>query len=607
MSRHSIALLAVVGLSLCAGCRCGESKPYTPFGVASSSSPSPPPPASIAAEPDSAAPAALAFAGKTAAAAPAGATRWQLGALALVAPAGRAFERGLAADFDGDGKDEAVTWTVPTAPPGAAEASAAGELWLHRSSGEPKKLLALPGFMPSAASCRHEPSLAQTGPMSVTLDVTARCDPPLLARSPQRAVVIVAPLSERPTLLTLRLAEAAPGETLAVSVESTDRDGDGREDIRFKLTVAAQGSERSATAELVWFERAAGVARDAIEPTGSIGRSASLALGRSKRKQTAESATEIVASTRRLMSSVCAEGGVPRLFDADGNPFVCGRLGVAIDRLALAEVRAAIVRGDPLAALGAITRDGWYFGKASAPIAKEMQKLVEAAGERIEIAAPIKLETRPLPRSETPRFSPLAFDDSGALLVQTAAGVARVSSGTEELLSEGGPAAWPLEIRSPEGARWSGLAHACDRNELLLTIAAPPEAPPVPPSVSALLAARPGTCRGGAAPKIAPPTPIAWKPGGIEALVASAHVGPKTGAAEAAMRPQPPGTPRSPDGRLLVAPTTLGLLVVGGKKPELWSSAALPDWTSLSDCVVANDARAVACVSGGRALLLRRP
>jgi hypothetical protein len=604
MPRPSIALLATLCLPLFAGCRCGESKPYTPFGVASSSTPSASPPASVVEEPDSAAP-APSFAGKSATAAPPGATRWQLGALALVAPAGRAFERGLAADFDADGKDEAVTWSVP-AQPGAA--GAPGELWLHRATGAPKKLLALPGFVPAGPSCRLESTLAQTGPKSVTLDVAARCDSPLLARSPQRAVVIVAPLAERPALLTLRLADAAPGESLKVSVDSTDRDGDGSEDIRFRLTVAAPGSQRDATADLTWFERAAGVARDAIEPTGSIGRSASLALARSNNKQTAESAAEIVASTRRLMSSVCAEGGAPRLFDADGSPFICGRLGVAVDRLALAEVRAAIVRGDPLAALGAISRDGWYFGKASEPIAKEMQKLVLTASERVEITAPIKLETRPAPEPDGPRFSPLAFEASGALLIQTSTGVVRVSSaGSEEALPEGGPAVWPLEVRSAEGARWSGLAHACDRNELLLTIEAPAGAPAAAPFVSSLLAARPGTCRGGAAPKLAKPAPLAWKPGAIEALVAVGHVGPKTSSAEAAMRPQPPGTPRSPDGRLLVTPTALGLLVVGGKKPELWQSPALPEWTTLSDCAVANDARAVACISGDRALLLRRP
>jgi hypothetical protein len=605
--RHWIVLLASLGLSLGTGCRCGESKPYTPFGVASSSTPSASPPGSVVEEPDAAAP-PPAFAGKTATKAPPAAARWQLGPLSLTAPAGRAFERGLAADFDADGKEEAVTWTVPVAAPGTAEAGAPGELWLHPSSGEPKRLVALPGFVPSGASCRHEPSLAQTGPKSVTLDVAAHCEPPLLARTPKRAVVIVAPLAERPALLTLRLADAAPGETLKVDVDSTDRDGDGRDDIRFRLTVAAEGSQRAATAELTWFERALGVARDAIEPTGSLGRSASLALARSKNKQTAESASEIVANTRRLMSSVCAEGGVPRLFDADGSPFTCGRLGIAVDRLALAEVRAAMVRGDPLAAVGAISRDGWYFGKAAEPIAKEMHKLVEAASQRIEAAAPIKLEARPTASPDAPRFSPLAFEDSGALLIQTSANVVRVSSdGSEQLISEGGPALWPLEVRSAEDARFSGVVHACDRNELLLSITAPPGAAPASPFVSSLLAARPGTCRGGAAPKLSAPAPLAWKPDGIEALVAGAQIGPKTSPAEAAMRPQSPGTPRSPDGRLLVAPSALGLLVVGTKKPELWRHAALPDWTALSDCTVANDARAIACVSAGRVLLLRRP
>jgi hypothetical protein len=49
------------------------------------------------------------------------------------------------------------------------------------------------------------------------------------------------------------------------------------------------------------------------------------------------------------------------------------------------------------------------------------------------------------------------------------------------------------------------------------------------------------------------------------------------------------------------------VLVTGGDKPELWRATALPEWTGLSDCAVANDARAVACVAAGRVLLLKRP
>jgi hypothetical protein len=152
-------LVVALPLVLAVGCKCGADKPYTPFSVGDAAViPTAAPSASTADVVDAAAP-PPAFAGKRAVQAPAGAARWQIDGMALAAPAGRSFERGLAADFDGDGKLEAVTWTLPSAAGGAP-----GELWLHPSSGEPRKLATLPGFVPSGPGCRLEPSLVQTGP-----------------------------------------------------------------------------------------------------------------------------------------------------------------------------------------------------------------------------------------------------------------------------------------------------------------------------------------------------------------------------------------------------------------------------------------------------------
>jgi hypothetical protein len=178
--------------------------------------------------------------------------------------------------------------------------------------------------------------------------------------------------------------------------------------------------------------------------------------------------------------------------------------------------------------------------------------------------------------------------------------VTRVAADGPEAAAEDAAARAPLEVRTVSGTQWLGIAHACDRNELLLTTSAEP----VPTS---LLAARPGACRGGAAPRMPAPAPLAVKSEGIEALIALGHVGPKTSLAEAVLRPHVAGTPRSPDGRRLVAPTPLGLLVTGGDKPELWRADGLPEWTALSDCAVANDARALACVAAGRVLWIPRP
>ena len=69
------------------------------------------------------------------------------------------------------------------------------------------------------------------------------------------------------------------------------------------------------------------------------------------------------------------------------------------------------------------------------------------------------------------------------------------------------------------------------------------------------------------------------------------------------------GTPsaRSPDGNWLVATTALGLVVTGSAQ-ELWKLPEAPvDARHAQDCVIANDRTAVACVSDGKVVLLKRP
>jgi len=60
------------------------------------------------------------------------------------------------------------------------------------------------------------------------------------------------------------------------------------------------------------------------------------------------------------------------------------------------------------------------------------------------------------------------------------------------------------------------------------------------------------------------------------------------------------GTPRSPDGKYLVVPGPIGLLVLGGK-PETWT---VEDPGALSECAVANGAAAAACVAKDRVVIV---
>jgi hypothetical protein len=283
---------------------------------------------------------------------------------------------------------------------------------------------------------------------------------------------------------------------------------------------------------------------------------------------------------------LCAESGVTRVLDGEGAPLRCGKLASFVDRLAAAEVQAALTRSAPLEAVAVLSRDGWYQGAISERQRKSLVKDIEKAVPLQPIARTLVLEARPQPSQGPFRLSPLGFQEDGSLLVQTAGGLIRVppDASREEPITEGGPEPWPLEVVSPNGARITGAVHACDRSELLLTTSAEP-------IVTPLLAARPGPCAGGRAP-VTTLVPIGWSARGLEAIVAGSRIGADSGRARL-------GAPRSSDGHVVTA-TPLGALVVG-EHTALWR---VPELAAPSACVVANGARAVACVDGGRVKLM---
>ncbi|MET0790742.1 MAG: hypothetical protein ABW061_04415 [Polyangiaceae bacterium] len=606
--QHAQQLAILLGLScgLSACDSCSSQKPYTPFGVASGVSgaeqaPSPPP------EPSSAAPASSAgFAVRKAVLVPGVASTWSGSELNLKAPDKRRFVQVLPSDFDGDSKLDALAWLAPTA---ADKNAPPGELWYFPNGAPAHKLSALPGFVPSSPDCTLETTLSQTGPHSATLDVSATCNAQLIARAPVRALVVVSPSVEHPLLLTLRAASAAPGETLNFSIDSSDQDHDGRDDVRLTLSIGA-GASDTASAELAWLDRAAGASRSSSEPGSSLLRAAGKValLARSKR---GEKTGERVGNVLRLMSSVCAEGGVARVFDEDGVPFRCGDPSKVLDSLTLSEALGALAQSDTLAAFSVLRKDGWYFGKLSSNGRKAVERELLRAVTRFEADAPLAVRALPA-LVPLVHYSPLWFESDGALLVQSpGGGVSRLNAdrGAEEAVSaEAGVPSWPLEVVTPSGQRLLGAIHACDRSELSFNTS-DAQHPLLPPLATRVLAARPASCAGhGTGPNVAF-SPLSFDDNGLEALIAGARVS----VASPGKKPAPGlpalGTPRSPDGHWLVAPSPLGLLVVGDRK-ELWQTEKLAehaDATRLVDCVVANDARAVACIDSGRVVLFEHP
>jgi len=566
------------------GCRCSEERPYTPFGTTTAlTSADASPSAEVTAAPSASAAPAI----EKSVLAPANSRSWELGGQTLAAPPGYVFNQAVRARFND--ADEAVAWLEADATDAGPRAAAA--LWVFPGAGEPRRLVELPGFVPSGPGCKLTATLARTGPKTVTVDVRGECQGALIARAPDRALVIVAPDAEAPELMSLRIAGPAPGETLDLVTTTNDRDGDGRDDVAVEVRVGTSG-HASLGAPFVWLDRAAGRSRDSTEPGRSLLRAAQREAGRAKVKKVAGDVVENVATLRRLMASVCAEGATPRVLDADANPLGCGSLAGVVDALATAEVTAELARGHVLDAFGALTRDGWYFGKASDSVRQKLERqLFDAVTPATAVVK--TLEPRPL-LERAPRLSPLAFEPNGGLVVLTANGVVRTQpDGSSAEPVADAPPPRSLAVLAAPNQRFSGAVYSCDRSEVMLGLEG------APPLVTSLLSARPGVC--GHAPFFATDVPPILAAGGghISAIVGGTLVGPAdTGA-------PPAGSARSPNGRLVVVPTAYGILIDGPahRLVNLGTSVAKP--LLLTDCVVDDSGNRAACVHKGQTLLVQ--
>ncbi|HEV8549434.1 MAG TPA: hypothetical protein VGQ57_10405 [Polyangiaceae bacterium] len=582
MSRLFVCAVALGAASALPGCRgCSGDHPYTPFGTTSAlPSAEPAPSGSSAAGPSASGSGSPV---EKSLLAPNDSRSWQVAGQTLTAPPGTVFDQALPASA-GSG---AVAWLVADATDAGPRAP--GALWLFPAAGEPKKLVDLPGFVPSGPGCKLTGALARTGPHTVTLDVTGACPGTSIARTPVRALVVVAPDSDVPELLTLRVAAPADGETLGLAATTSDRDGDGRDDASIEVRVGKAGGA-SANAPLVWLDRAAGRSRDSSEPGRSLERAAEREAGRAKTKKVASEVLDSVAAIRRLLSTLCAEGTTPRLLDVDGNPFACGSLAGVVDALASAEISANLARGQVLEAFAVLERDGWYFGKTSAGVRQKLERqLLDAV---TPVTATVKtLDPRPLVRQE-PRLSPLAFDPSGGLLIQTFSDVERVApDGSSSAPVPATPR--NLDVLVAPGHRFSGAVFSCDRSEVTLTVDGQP------PLVTGLLAPRPGIC--GHAPFFASSVPpvVAAADGKLRVMLGGSPAG------NADPGPSPAGGARSPNGKWLVIPTVFGLFIDGPSHKLVHLGTAVPDPHALTDCVVNDKGDTSACVFKSQALLIR--
>ena len=597
-SKHLLlAAAAAATLSGCEGCQ-RKDKPYTPFGVASVAPPSGDASAAAAgsAAPDARPPT---WSKKMALVARPPAARWRLGERALTAPPGRLIERGLLHDFDTDGKAEALVWTVPAGPKGSP-----GELYRIDADEKPTRLFSLPSFVPSGPGCTLLPELAVTGKATATLDVRAKCSVALLSRAPTRSLTVLAPARSVPVVTSLRIIDPGPNQPLSVDVTTQDRDADGRDDLALRVKV--EHRKRTQSAQFIWLDRASGVARDVSQPRSTFLSAAGRARWSSKRSKHAANARLDVAALRRLMAITCAEGGVPRVLTEEGSPLSCGNLQLVLDRAAAADVTAALTAKDVLGAFAAYERAGWYLKAPSDKTRTSLEKALQAAvdlqpAERV--ATTIKAQVR-----QSPGFLPLRYEPPSALWVLTGGGPREVAEdGSPKPTDEdgGGTAPWPLELKRGDGATLTGVAYACDRPWVSLSFKRPDGK--LDTTATQLLAPRPGTCRPNASFDAPRAVGLGVKGGSVALLLGASRVGASLSFADATLREQPKGAPRSPSGKYLAVPTALGVLVVSATSHHLWQLAQPWD-NPLLGCAVNDTASALACtdVQGGVFLLKKK-
>jgi hypothetical protein len=605
------AVSLVLALLLAAGCNgCRRDHPYVPYAISSAQrGPFSEDEASVAARSDTLVDAGQEFAAQPSLQAPAATGRWSLEGIALEAPDGLVFQSALVSDFDGDGEKEAFAIAHP------AEGNDPGEVLFYRGreAGDALAIagrIAAPPLLARDASCLATSRLAGVGKRSVLVELGSTC--PLHAVSgPVRWIAVLDAGTSPRVRFAATLADPPGAPALLVEASVGDRDGDGRDDLAIRVTLEGGGAPFEpgprVSAIVAWLDRPSGLSRDTGASEAAFELLAKSATARAPRAKDAPAVPGFVAQARALWRAVCAEGGSPRVVAVAGTGAIgCGGAR-ALEDLGLAEVRAYVTMGDPLRAALALDRGERAPAARSSAHVSEAQKWIAqlapiATARLLRAAAAVPLA----PRGHEPAWGPLAFEPSGKLLVRTRAGVVRLDPDQGDEAAANVPD-WPVAVSSPDGVRkWIDAYDPCDglpvhalfemtngengRDVLL----------PVMPALG-------GRCVGSRSSPVRA-IPIAWGPGGLEAIVEGQPVlvSPDLGSASLLAsfldQPQAPGAPRSPDGKAYVISTEAGLLVRREGRSRLLRGSELDaTYGDQHDCTVSNDTTHVACVHAGQA------
>jgi hypothetical protein len=586
MADRGIGLLLALSLL-----SCSRDHPYAPYVIGATQAPSAPSAADAAAVLD-------AFLHEPASTGADGGVRVQ-------APAGETITLVLAGDLDGDGTRDVAAWATGSDPLG-------GRLLFYRgrtpdATEPPRALAVLAAPAIGVTGCAAEPRLERIGPQTVSVTVRAACPFSLDASVKSLWVAVAAPAREPPLREELRVGGVAPGEVLRVELDASDRDGDGRDDLSVAFTLEGAPAPFDAgpavAASLRYYDRPAGLSRDQKEPEASLGDAAASWSKRAVKKKEAPSAAGAARSIERLHAMLCADEGVS-IVSLGSGPVRCGPSRALEDAEAV-RVRAALATGDVPRALFALARAGWR--PATSGRRTEILRWITRAAPPRTVAARTLEAVPDLDQKGVPGWGPLAFSPGGDLLVRTAAGIVSVAlpSGTETRTEE---PAWPTAVTSPDGAqRWTALYDACDGGPLRARLGEREVLVPV-------LAPAPGRCApGGVRPNV-DAVPLGWGTS-LEAWMAGEPVTVETGAPQARAlasdalftQPMHVGSARSPDGSAIAIGTPFGALVRARSAWQLWRPGDRDGgaaYAGLGACTASNEARSVACVRDGRAVVL---
>ncbi len=608
ITRLGTILAFALATSGCKGCT--ERKPYTPFTLDGGA-----PTDSSAVTPTSPSGSTSGFVPLVGLPASSG-DSFPLEPGSVPAPAGRVFVSGLPVDADGDGNLDLFAW-VETSD------KKRGELWFVRGNDRAGHglTLATPPVDLGDPGCKREVKLSQIGTETVLAQVDARCAEQKIHRWFAIVRLHVAGVgggadradSRDPELrLEGRLRPPAPGESMKLAFDATDRDNDKTDDLRLDLTLEGVGEPFEAsgkvTLPIVFVDRPAGFARDPSEPEATL---AKLSAGLVAKARSAKTAPDVVSGAAQLLRAAtiaCEELGEPLLSTSAG-AVRCGDghyVGDAIHAVGV----AGISSGDIAQAIAARTALA-ELKPASEKRAKELDTALAKAAPIVEAIIVKRIAAAP---AKTGVLSSLTFDADGNLLVVSESGVARIAA--SDLSEDKSDAvAWPRTIAwQASGTEFAilGAARKCDPSVVVAKAqvgGGPTDT--LLPTISAMIpkGARAGSCHELELP-LAPL--VTEGHGAIVAIGADVIRIESSGSGVTAKRapvpdakspPSLPGASRSPDGTAFAIPLSgdaAQVLVLSPKGARRWHSDDLRDATS---CVPRSGGTRIACITKSGALL----